>query len=213
MTRRRVIRPLALVLTALAGLLGAPASGQSLKAEYVHGDPSGEIQELIELINRARLDPSGEGDRLFLDYGSGAIAAITNAFEANDPLHWTRAENRALWKSYTPRPALAFNRDLAAASHQWSVIMRSRDTVAQTFPDTPGLLSRAVQNGYDPFWLAQLLQGTAPDVLFAHASWAIDWSLTRDPATGRTTLLNRQAVINPSNLPALQMVEIGVGIA
>ncbi len=217
MQRRDLFARVALATLALGIGVGSPrplavAIAQEQKTEYVHGDPSGEIQYLVELINRARLDPAGEGERLFADYGAAAIATTTSAFEANDPLHWKRAENRDLWKSYAPRPALAFNRDLAAASRQWSVIMRTQDAVAQSFPTAPGLLSRARQQGYQPFWIAQLLQGFAPDVLFAHASWTIDWSLTRDPATGRTTLLNREAIINPSDLPFLQMVEIGVGI-
>ena len=41
--------------------------------EYGHGDPTDEEQRLLWLINRARMDPVGEGLRIFSDYGDPAI--------------------------------------------------------------------------------------------------------------------------------------------
>ena len=62
---------------ALAALLAAavPAAAQEAlpTVEYSHGAPSAESQRMLWLVNRARSDPVGEGDRIFADYGVAVI--------------------------------------------------------------------------------------------------------------------------------------------
>jgi hypothetical protein len=195
------------------GCIVAPAPAQDAAAKVLHeqAEPSPEEQLLVELVNRARLDPVGESQRLFADYGSAAVTRNVDAFAAQVPRSWTRAENRDRWATFAPRPALAVDARLMSVSHRYSEAMRARDTVAQSFPGVSGLLSRVSVTGYDPLWLAQLLQGFTGDVLTTHASWAIDWG---QPSIGGSRPLtpNRDALMNPNDFDFLQFVEVGVGI-
>ncbi len=178
---------------------------------YEHGDPTDDQQHMVELINRARSDPSGEGDRIAADYNSASVKFEYDGALAADPLHWTRAESQAAWRTYSQEPPLVFNQNLALVGNQWSIAMRSADRQAQTLPGQPGLLTRMGQNGYPAFWSGQLVNGYAADVLTAYASWAVDWGQVLDPTTGRPGLWNRAAIINHQNQAFLDFVEVGPG--
>ncbi len=204
MTRR-------VLAAALCAALAAPASAQE-KSEWSIGDPSPEEQLVLELINRARLDPAGEGVRIAADYGSSAVKTTVDAFLGADPAGWTRAENQQAWQQYVARPPLAPSAKLLTVSHGWSLAMRTADTVAQSLPGTQGLLTRVSASGYSAAWTAQLLQGFAKDPLHAYASWSIDWGQPHDPGTGRPFLPNRDALVNQQDVAFLRFVEAGVGI-
>lgn len=56
--------------------LGVAASPEQL---YVHGDPTNEEQYLLELVNRARLDPAGEAARYGIDLNEGVTGKVISA--------------------------------------------------------------------------------------------------------------------------------------
>ena len=80
------------------------------------------------------MDPSGEGDRIAVDFGSATVKAMVDQALAADPRTWTRQENQAAWKTYAPQPPFAFNKNLARTANGWSGTMRIRDQQAQAFP-------------------------------------------------------------------------------
>src|SRR5262245_28343650 len=74
------------------------------------GDPTAEEQLLLELMNRARMHPADEGDRIFVDYGSKRVTQAANFFLGARPgVEFTRAENRDAFHGYPAQPPLAFS--------------------------------------------------------------------------------------------------------
>ena len=78
-TRQRLIGSLCCVLLAVARASAGPSQ------VYRHGDPTDSEQYLLELVNRARLDPAGEAALFGIDLNEG-LAAGTLGTEPRQPL-------------------------------------------------------------------------------------------------------------------------------
>jgi len=141
-----------------------------LLSVYSHGDPTAEEQMILELINRARMDPTAEGNRL----------STTNDPDiTNEYTQWgtpTRAEVKAAFATYPAMPPLAFNPKLIAAARAHSQDMIDHDYQGHTGSDGSTVNDRLHSAGYVATgWSGEnvFASGTSPwDI---HASFQIDF--------------------------------------
>ncbi len=97
---------------------------------YSHGDPTNDEQYVLEIINRARANPTAEGTRLGID--------ITQNYPTTDPP----------LSPVGPRPPLAMNAQLLAAARAHSQDMWTRAFFDHVNPDTLGPGERITNAGY-----------------------------------------------------------------
>lgn len=108
----------------------APSSGQGVEIPQVSNSAynigwaglSAEEQLVVELVNRARLDPRGENARQEDGFAEGVTTA--------------------------PKEALAVNRDLSDAAEGHSQDMVDRDFFSHTNPDGQSASARAMEEGF-----------------------------------------------------------------
>lgn len=166
--------------------------------------PTAQEQELLELVNRLRLDPAGEVAALIRDplRGLGATTDITRAidyFNVDLGLFTADMESRA---AVAP---LAWNAALASAAETHSARMIMADLQSHQLPGEASLGSRIAAAGYDGLraW-GENIFAYAEDVLYAHAGFVIDWGYgpggMQNPAGHRNILLDAR------------YTEIGIGI-
>ncbi|MCY3022868.1 MAG: PKD domain-containing protein [Planctomycetota bacterium] len=138
----------ALVL-ALALALSAPAA----QTQYDCGDPTPDEQLVLELINRARANPTAEGQRVGIDINEGLTSAPTTA---------------------VVRPPLVMNKNLLQAARAHSKDMNDRNFFAHTNPDGLGPGERAAAAGYTGGVGENIAMGTALTAAGAHDLFIID---------------------------------------
>lgn len=143
---------------------------------YSHGDPTANEQEILELINRARANPTAEGVRL---------STTNDADITNEYTQWmtpTRAQVKSDFATYPVMPPLAFNAKLIAAARSHTQDMIANDYQGHTGTDGSTVGDRLVAAGYVATgWSGEnvFASGTSPwDI---HASFQIDFG---NPALG-----------------------------
>jgi len=94
---------------------------------YTHGDPTAAEQLMLELVNRARANPTAEAARLGIDLNQGLPAGTISA---------------------SPKPPLALNSNLTAAARAHSQWMLDTDTFSHTGADGSDPGERMVEAGY-----------------------------------------------------------------
>ncbi|HOW65946.1 MAG TPA: CAP domain-containing protein [Candidatus Paceibacterota bacterium] len=94
---------------------------------YDHGDPTAEEQLMLELINRARSNPSAEAARLNIDLNEGLSPGTLNA---------------------NPKPPLALNRFLLAAARSHSQWMLDNQQFSHAGADASDPGNRMSDAGY-----------------------------------------------------------------
>ncbi|MEO6871131.1 MAG: CAP domain-containing protein [Chthoniobacterales bacterium] len=183
----------ALVLNAL---LTAVASAQEAPRLYSIGNPTGEEQQYLELINRARANPAAEGARLAASTDPDVLDAIAG-FGVDLALF--QAQMKAL-------PPLAFNGDLLAAARA-----HTQDMFAHAYQDHIGTdgsstSDRISAQGYD--WSAdgENIFSYSKSVIYGHAAFEIDWGGT--PASGGMQVPSGHR----NNIHSTFFREIGVGV-
>ncbi len=100
-------------------------------APYSHGDPTAEEQFMLEIINRARANPSAEGLRLKATTDPDILGAYS-FFQVDT------AKMVAEFAGYPPRPPLAFNANLIAAARG-----HSQDMVVNDYQGHTGTMAPA----------------------------------------------------------------------
>ncbi len=143
------------------------------KGVYTIGDPSNEETYLLELINRARANPTAEGIRVSSttdpDVSSGWDFWLgKNAAE-------TRAQLKADFATYPARPPLAFNEHLKAAALEHSQDMLANNYQDHTGKDGSTVPDRTSRNGYSSGYVGENIfaYGTIP--LAIEQTFLIDW--------------------------------------
>src|SRR5688500_11778644 len=137
-------------------------------------DPTGIEQELMLYINRMRVDPQGEYDRLI---------ETTTPLKARDPdvnfaLQFFQVSGTALrsqWNSLTPVAPLAWIESLYNAAHLHNVFMIAQDAQEHQLPGEPDPVQRFLNAGYNLQALGENIFAYADTPLYAHAGFAIDW--------------------------------------
>ena len=166
-------------------------------APYSHGDPTAEEQFMLEIINRARANPSAEGLRLKATTDPDILGAYS-FFQVDT------AKMVAEFAGYPPRPPLAFNANLIAAARGHSQDMVVNDYQGHTGSNGSSLANRIDAAGYTG-WnaIAENVYAYAESVFYGHAGFNADW--------GVPTLGHRLNIMNYSASGPVY-AEIGIGI-
>ena len=174
-------------------------------------DPTAEQQYMLELVNRLRLAPAAELEKMvnmsspgvwdspMSDHPSVAFALAFYGVSAS--------ALSSQWSTLTTAPPLAWNDSLAAASGTYSNLMVSLDQQAHGL-DGQSTGQRLVNAGYSSNWgdVAQTLFAAAADGTHAHAALAIDWGPDGGSGTGiQPGATHRAALMDPL------FKEIGIG--
>lgn len=155
--------------------------------------PTAFEQELLQYINRARMDPAGEFDALIANADSRtAVAADVTA--AIRYFGVDLALFREQLAAYDPVAPLAWNGLLADAALGHSQLMIDQDTQAHQLTGEAALGPRILATGYAALRVGENIFAYAENALYAHAGFFIDWGYgtggMQDPAGHRITILN-----------------------
>ena len=161
---------------------------------YSHGDPTNDEQYMLELINRARANPTAEGERL----ATVNDPEINNAYQV---FQISRDQLRTDFAGYAQRPPLAFNAKLIASARRHSNDMDKNNFQDHTGSDGSKFNERIGDAGYGfATYMAENIAAYSSSVLNGHISLNVDW--------GVSSLGHRKAIMSIGNLTT----EIGIGI-
>jgi hypothetical protein len=182
--------------TFLVLLLGSLSLvGQQL---HSHGDPTNEEQYMLELINRARANPTAEGNRL-MDTQDPRVQAAYTVFNID------KTKTRTAFAGYPVRPPLAFSSKLidAARGH-------TADMVANNFQGHTGSNGSSLQQRYQAVGYAIIGQygenvaAYSESVWYGHCGLNVDWGTQNQIDLGHRS--------NIMNFQGATYTEIGIGI-
>jgi hypothetical protein len=146
---------------------------------YSIGSPTAKDQLYVEMINRARANPTAEGVRLKA-LGSGGDAAITFAC-AYFSVNLATMESEFVTGSASGKPTLyvqpplSINAKLTAAARYQSQDQITWDYFGHTSHDGSTLVPRVNAQGYTWSALGENTFTESSSVLFGHAGFNIDW--------------------------------------
>jgi hypothetical protein len=147
---------------------------------YSIGNPTDDEQLSLELINRARANPTAEGIMLATSTHPDVLVAVGPApggFAVN--LNMLKNEFAVL----QVRPPLAMNAQLTGAARLHSQFLF--DTATQTHTGSGGstIGQRALAAGYSFDSVGENVFSTGKDTFFSHAGFQIDWGPDNPPDT------------------------------
>lgn len=149
--------------------------------------PNAFAQYMLELTNRARLDPWGEFDRL-VTYAPENVRLAIDYF--NVDLVLLRQQFFAL-EAVAP---LVWNEELAAAAAFHTQVMINFDGQSHQFPGEPSVGQRIIDAGYEYSYAGENIYAYAEDTLYGHAGFFVDWGYTlsgiQDPAGHRVNIMD-----------------------
>ena len=152
-------------------------------------DPSGQAQEMLENINRMRLDPQGELSVLFSSLNPltarDADADIAIKY-FNDP---TAQEIQSDWPLLQAAPPLVWHAALDNTATTHSQLMIQYDQQSHQLPGEASLGTRIENAGY-AHWMTvgENIYAYASSVSYGHSGFAIDWGVS--DRGHRTNLMN-----------------------
>lgn len=139
----------------------------------VSSSPTAFEQQMLDYLNRARLDPSGMAETLIGQDGTGVSADIASA------MSYFGVDTDALLSQLETADSvapLAWNAELAAAARGHSQEMIDQDTQAHQLPDEDFLIDRVEAAGYTDWTsLRENIFAYANNPLHGHAGFFIDW--------------------------------------
>ena len=141
--------------------------------------PSGLEQEMLELVNRMRLQPAAELGRLTSSLGTPARSSDADVDSALRYFNVSGPTLSAQWASLEAAPPLAWNEALYNSATGHSQQMIAQDTQAHQLPGEPAFADRFTGAGYTGFSLiGENIYAFADSPFQAHAGFAIDWGST-----------------------------------
>jgi hypothetical protein len=141
-------------------------------------DPSPLEQEMLEHLNRMRMNPQGELDVLFSSHPEPLVARDADVQNAITYFNVSGSLLESQWATLSAAPPVAWNEALHTAATTHNQLMIEYDQQSHQLPGEPSLLTRMVDAGYN--WSGSVGAGEnvfafADSVLYAHAGFAIDW--------------------------------------
>jgi len=185
------------MLLGLSGLLALTVPGRGLTL-YDFGNPIAEEQLYLELINRARADPSGEGKRI----ASSTDPDVLNSFSY---FGVNLAMMQSEFNAIPSQPPLAPNAYLQTATRGHSAWMLA-NAIQSHYETNPANdpFSRISAAGY-PYCIAgENIYAAAKSVWYGHVGFAVDW--------GSGTGGMQDPRLHRENLFSQYFHEIGVGV-
>ncbi len=160
--------------------------------------PTANEQELLELLNRMRLNPGAEL-ALLLDAPDGDVQYALNYYGID------RALLTAQWSKLTAVAPLAWSSELnaSATGHNLATIVQKQQ--AHVLPGELSVQARIAQTGYQATLFGENVYSAAQSVLFTHAGLAIDWGKGANTIGGiQTPALHRE------NIMSKLITEVGI---
>ena len=183
---------------------GAPFSINSPDAPagqlYSIGDPTNEEQYYLELINRARANPTAEGGRLATTTDANVIGAYTS-FGVNLVLM------QAQFALIPAQPPYSMNAALLNAARAHSQNMLQNNYQGHTGPD--GVLSARLAgytSGANGWSIGENVYAYSKSVWYGHAGFEVDWGGTALTGGMQSPPGHRQNIHNQD------FREVGVGV-
>ena len=122
---------------------------------YLFGSPTGDDVEMVELINRARSNPTAEGQRL--------VDAVNAAYPSGgSPYNLSQLASQ--FAGFPTRPPVVFNTDLDAAATAHLAEIISMGAASHNSPDGTTASARVLKFGYSPLY-AENVNGTWLDTM------------------------------------------------
>jgi hypothetical protein len=142
-------------------------------------DPTGEEQYWLELVNRARRDPSGELERLvnFSSSTSFGAPSSDNADVANALAYFgtSATELLAQWSTLGSVSPLAWNDALSVSATSYSQLMVDMDMQLHFLDGLDIDVRIASSYGNDYLVVGETLFATTQSIEHGHAAFMIDW--------------------------------------
>ncbi len=164
--------------------------------------PTALEQEMLELLNRMRLNPAQELN-LLLNSSDPNINGALTAFNVD----LTVLQNQ--WSTLIPAQALAWSSQLndAAIGHNQKMI--ELDQQAHQLPGELGLKDRVINAGYSSNWtnLGENVYAYSDSLIYTHAGFAIDWGGNSSTGGIQNPAGHRNAIMNDN------FREVGVSVA
>ena len=141
------------------------------QVQFSHGEPSALEQKMLELINRARMNPTQEG--VLLD---AVNTAYSRDARARKPSFFSNL--RGEFTAYPAVPPLAFNHKLIQSSRAHSQDMLTRNFFAHVNPSGQDPTARGAAVGYDK-GVGENISGagatSGDEVLQSHFGFMVDY--------------------------------------
>src|SRR3954468_11033820 len=183
---------------------GAPFSLESPNAPasqlYSIGQPTNEEQYYLELINRARANPTAEGIRLAVTTDPSVVSAYT-AFAVNLVLM------QAQFALIAPAPPLSMNAELMNAARAHSQNMLQNNYQGHSGPD--GSITTRLAGytaGANGWSIGENVYAYSKSVWFGHAGFEVDWGGSAATGGMQSPPGHRQ------NIHSVSFREVGVGV-
>ena len=151
--------------------------------------PTAVEQEILELINRTRMDPAGETLRLVeLALFDTDVSRAIEFFNVDLDLFQQQMA------AYSPVSPLAWNSALGQAAKTHSQLMIDFDEQSHQLPGELDLGGRVLLAGYDFRTVGENVFAFGQNAVESHAAFVIDWGYgpggIQSPAGHRVSILN-----------------------
>ena len=185
-----------LLSVAALTVIGTTASSQT--SAYSHGDPTPEEQHMLEMINRARANPTAEGIRL-MDTQDGSVQQAYSYWKID------KAATKAAFTKYPQRPPLAFHPNLIQVSRIHTADMVAKNFQGHTGSDGSSMADRYGRVGYQSQGMfGENVAAYSNSVWHGHCGLNVDWGTQNQIDLG-----HRKNIMNFENY---NYTEIGIGI-
>jgi Cysteine-rich secretory protein family len=167
---------------------------------YSIGDPTNEEQYYLELINRARANPTAEGLRLATTTDSNVLSAYSS-FGVNLVLMQSQ------FALLPPAPPLSMNATLTTAARAHSQNMLQNNYQGHSGPD--GSLTTRLQNytaGANGWSIGENVYAYSKSVWYGHAGFEVDWGGSVASGGMQSPPGHRQ------NIHSTTFREVGIGV-
>lgn len=139
-------------------------------------NPTGAEQEMLEHINRMRMDPQGELSVLFSSMDpltSPDLAVDADLLAFNDP---TASEVLSEWESLTYVQPLAWHESLCVAAESHNLQMIDHNQESHQLPGEEWIVDRAITAGYEnPVFVYENTTAHAKSVFHAYSDFVLNW--------------------------------------
>lgn len=177
-------------------VIGTTVSAQT--TAYSHGDPTPEEQHMLEMINRARANPTAEGIRL-MDTQDGSVQQAYSYWKID------KAATKAAFAKYPQRPPLAFHPNLIQVSRIHTADMVAKNFQGHTGSDGSSMADRYRRVNYQSQGMfGENVAAYSNSVWHGHCGLNVDWGTQNQIDLGHRK--------NIMNFETYNYTEIGIGI-
>jgi len=169
------------------------------QTQYSHGDPTPDEQYMLELINRARANPTEEGVRV-MDTDDADVQSSYQYWNIN------KSQTKTAFASYAAKPPLAFHADCIAAARRHTKDMADNNFQGHDGTDGSDPFTRMNAAGFTGWTYAgENVAAYSSSVWFGHCGLIVDWGTQNQIDLGHRT--------NILNIKNYTYTEIGIGIS